>query len=108
MHDALTSGVAMGFAAANTDAGHDSVTDPVSTVINSAPWSVTSTGNVNLHALQNFGYRSLDEMSSIGKHITQTFYGKDIAFSYWNGCSTGGRQGLRLVSTFQVFPSTLI
>jgi hypothetical protein len=33
-------------------------------------------------------------MTVIGKAITEDFYKKPISKSYWNGCSTGGRQGL--------------
>lgn len=72
----------------------------VDTGLTSTSWSLTSPGNVNLHALQNFAYRALDDMTWIAKHIIKTYYGKDIAYSYWNGCSTGGRQGLTLVRLF--------
>lgn len=90
--------VAMGYAAADTNAGHSYIGHPVDTMLTSGSWSLTSPGNVNLHLLQNFAYRALDDMAWIAKHITKTYYGKDIEYSYWNGCSTGGRQGLSLVN----------
>ena len=33
-------------------------------------------------------------MTVIGKAVTESFYGCPASYSYWNGCSTGGRQGL--------------
>lgn len=97
---ALAGGVALGYATADTDAGHNIYGHPAETALSSKSWSLPSPGNVNLHKLQTFGYRSLEELTLIAKAVTKTYYKKDIAYSYWQGCSTGGRQGLTLVCEF--------
>ena len=40
-------------------------------------------------------------MTVVGKALTEAFYGKPARYAYFNGCSTGGRQGL---SEAQRFP----
>src|SRR5260370_12512232 len=39
-------------------------------------------------------------MAVLGKQLVQAFYGQPASRSYWGGCSTGGRQGLRMVQDF--------
>jgi feruloyl esterase len=34
-------------------------------------------------------------MAVITKELARAYYGQDPKFSYWDGCSTGGRQGLK-------------
>ena len=36
----------------------------------------------------------------MGKAATELYYGKDPVYSYWNGCSTGGRQGHMMAQRF--------
>jgi hypothetical protein len=48
----------------------------------------------------DFAYRSEHEMAVIGKQLAQAFYGQLPQYSYWNGCSTGGRQGMRMAQDF--------
>jgi hypothetical protein len=55
---------------------------------------LTSPGNVNWQLLQNFASISLDDMTNLAKQVVKDFYGKAPKYSYWNGCSTGGRQGM--------------
>lgn len=42
----------------------------------------------------DFGHRALHETTVKAKAIVAAFYKKAPAYSYYNGCSTGGRQGL--------------
>src|SRR6185369_11695938 len=39
-------------------------------------------------------YRAVHEMTVQSKSIVTSYYGRGPRLSYWNGCSTGGRQGL--------------
>lgn len=78
-----------GYATAATDAGYHY--DPFSTA---DPWLMASPGNLNYPLLTNFAHRPVHEMTIIGKHVVGEYFGQPPAFSYWSGCSTGGRQGL--------------
>jgi feruloyl esterase len=42
----------------------------------------------------DFSYRAVHEMTVKAKAFMASFYGRTPRLSYWNGCSTGGRQGL--------------
>ncbi|SMQ55423.1 unnamed protein product [Zymoseptoria tritici ST99CH_3D7] len=97
---ALAGGVGMGYATADSDTGHTYNGHPADVALSSTSWAFTGKGNVNLHALQNFGYRALEELTLLAKSVTETYYAKDIAYSYWQGCSTGGRQGLTMAQRF--------
>jgi len=63
----------------------------------------TDTGHIGADAKFAFGhpekmvdyaYRAIHETTVAAKAIVDGFYGAPPRFSYWNGCSTGGRQGL--------------
>ncbi|KAF2109301.1 Tannase/feruloyl esterase [Lophiotrema nucula] len=85
----LTLGPAVegGFAAVSTDAGlSGNLSSPDA-------WALKDNGDVNLGLLTNFASRSVYEATILGKSLSRQFYGKEFR-TYWNGCSTGGRQGL--------------
>ncbi|MDR1727848.1 MAG: tannase/feruloyl esterase family alpha/beta hydrolase [Acidobacteriota bacterium] len=42
----------------------------------------------------DYAYRAVHEMTVRSKSLIEAFYGEKARLSYWNGCSTGGRQGL--------------
>ena len=44
--------------------------------------------------LVDFAYRAVHETVVKSKTLITAYYGKAPKLSYWNGCSTGGRQGL--------------
>lgn len=51
--------------------------------------------------VEDFAYRSVHTGVVVGKRITEHFYASSINHSYYLGCSTGGRQGMK---SAQVFP----
>ena len=81
-----------GWAAVSTDGGSGS--DDLSR-IRDGSWALkdSTTGTLDWNLLHNFASRSLIDQINIGKIITELYYGKAPHHSYWNGCSTGGRQG---------------
>jgi hypothetical protein len=87
--NAPTEALRGGYAAAATDTGH--ATGPMSGI-----FGMLEPGKPNVELQKDFATRSLHMMAVVGKQLVQHFYGRGPAYSYWNGCSTGGRQGLRM------------
>ncbi|WP_394427893.1 tannase/feruloyl esterase family alpha/beta hydrolase [Streptomyces sp. SGAir0957] len=81
----LGNAVKDGYAVTTTDAGVGDVLD--------TSWVLDSTGKVNRTALKNFASRSQHEAAAVGKAAVSGVYGERAAYSYFTGCSTGGRQG---------------
>lgn len=92
MRSALAS---QGYAVATTNAGYDH--DVFGTA---DPWLMKSPGNLDYPLIVNFGHRALHDMAVIAKHIIRDAYGSGPDFSYWQGCSTGGRQGVSIASKY--------
>ena len=59
-----------------------------------------SPGNVNQYLLLDFASVALNDMTVLGKTVTKSYYGIPPKYSYWNGCSTGGRQGLMMAQQY--------
>ena len=93
----LAQAVAAGYTAIDTDAGH---AGGIAASQNLSDWVLTSPGNVNWYLLEDFGSRSLDDMTIIGKSITQNFFGSAPKYSYFSGCSGGGRQALMIAQRY--------
>jgi len=79
-YPALATALAAGYAAAGTDTGHRG---------NTAEFA---TGHPE--KLVDFAYRAVHEMTVAAKGIVAAYYSSGPRYSYWNGCSTGGRQAL--------------
>jgi len=80
-YPALGTALTAGYATASTDTGH-SGGNPA-TFIPGHP-----------EKLIDFSYLTVHEMTVAAKAIIAARYGSEPKYSYWNGCSTGGRQAL--------------
>jgi feruloyl esterase len=87
----VNQGVAAGFAAGSTDAGHDG---------GNANFALDANGHLNWQGIRDFAHVGIHEMTVTGKALTQAMYGVAPRYSYFNGCSTGGRQGLMEVQRY--------
>ena len=93
----MTQAVAAGDVAVGTDAGHEAgqaaSEDP-------SDWALASPGNVNLYLFRDWASRSLHDMAVIAKAVTEDFYASKPKFSYFSGCSGGGRQAMMVAQKY--------
>jgi hypothetical protein len=78
-----------GFAMASTNTGHDASEEPLATF-----------ASHNLQKRIDYAFRAVHVTAVTAKRIAARYYGRPPAFSYWDGCSTGGRQGLMEAQRF--------
>lgn len=71
------------FATAYTDTGHDRRSEPGGTFAYN-----------NFHKLVDYGFRAVHLTVTSAKRIAGDYFKQTPQHSYWDGCSTGGRQGM--------------
>jgi feruloyl esterase len=82
-YGALADAVSSGYAVVATDTGHAGGMGDGTFAFN------------HPEKLTDFGYRAVHEMTVTAKAVALAAYGTAPRLSYWFGCSTGGRQGLK-------------
>jgi len=76
-------------ASASTDTGGDAAKEPLATFAH-----VTPENPHGRRKLVDFAYLSVHNTAVLAKQVIRAYYGKAPRYSYWVGCSTGGRQGM--------------
>jgi feruloyl esterase len=74
----------LGYATAGGDTGHDEETE--------GPGGTFALGHPE--KIVDFAHRAVHEMTATSKKLIDRFYGSAPQFSYFKGCSTGGRQAV--------------
>ena len=85
-HGSMAAALARGYATSSTDTGHTGNT--------------ASFGLGHPEKVVDFGWRSIHEMTVTTKAIVAAHYEEGPRYSYWNGCSAGGRQAMKLAQRF--------
>ncbi|MEX2130903.1 MAG: tannase/feruloyl esterase family alpha/beta hydrolase, partial [Pseudohongiellaceae bacterium] len=78
-----------GFVTASTNTGHDGQREP------GASFAFN-----NDQKLIDYAWRAVDLTAKAAKAIADFYYDRPVSYSYWDGCSTGGRQGLMNAQRF--------
>ena len=77
-----------GAVSASTDTGHSSP--------KLGAFAMNPDGTIDTVLWNDFSQRGIHEMAVKTKALTRAYYGVDATWSYWDGFSTGGRQGHKL------------
>jgi len=79
------SAIRQGYASVASDSGHTSfIPNPLS----------ADFARDNESALELFAYKSVPTVMAVAKQIVSQYYKNHITYSYFEGCSNGGREGL--------------
>lgn len=65
-------------------------------------FALNPNGTLNTPLIDDFSYAGIHDMTVAGKAVTRLYYPSPLRYSYFNGCSTGGREGLKEA---QMFPA---
>ena len=85
-HSHMSLPLSRGYATSSTDTGHAG---------NTASFGLGHPEKVN-----DFGWRSVHEMSEASKALIDAFYSEELNYSYFTGCSAGGRQAMKEAQRF--------
>lgn len=83
----VTRAVDAGYVGSGTDLGHAGA---------SCEAGVEPSGAYDLRFIEDFIRTATEQQVLWAKRIASAYYGTRPAYNYWNGCSTGGRQGYLL------------
>jgi len=89
--------LAMQYAVVSTDAGHDNTIDYDPSAGGTAAFGVDPQARID------YGYNALDQVTQTAKSIINSYYGSNILYSYFVGCSNGGRQGMVVSQRFPTY-----
>jgi hypothetical protein len=85
----VTAATNAGYVGSSTDSGHPAADNPNFAVIQ-------ETHELNEGRLDDFLNESIAQQYQWALKLAHAYYGRKPERNYWNGCSTGGRQGLAL------------
>src|SRR5579864_7207139 len=80
-------GLARGFAVVSTDTGHNGAT-------------FDRTYDVDQQASLDFAQVAVDRVAELAKQIIAHYYGQPARYSYFAGCSTGGREAMLMTQRY--------
>ncbi|TCK84135.1 tannase/feruloyl esterase family alpha/beta hydrolase [Paraburkholderia sp. BL9I2N2] len=81
-----------GYVVSASDHGH--------VILNNGSFAMNPDGTINAVLWQDFAERSMHEMAVKTKALVKAYYGRAQTYAYWDGFSTGGRQGFKIAQKY--------
>ena len=81
----VTSTTDAGYAGSSTDTGHSASLQ--------GTFDLNPDGSLNEGLIDDFAFNGIHEQAIWTRKLVELYYGTGPKYTYWNGCSTGGRQG---------------
>jgi len=85
----ITPGIQLGYATASTDTGHQGSSIDASQMLG------------NLPKKTDYAFRGVHVTAVAAQALTHAFFARSVKFSYFTGCSNGGRQAMMEVQRFR-------
>src|SRR5215831_7829699 len=87
----VTGATNAGYVGSSTDTGHTG---------GSGSFALNPDNTLNWGLINDFAFNGIHAQSVWSKKLVQMYYGMTQKYTYWNGCSTGGRQGHQHAQTY--------
>lgn len=87
----IRNGLDRGFAVVTTDTGHQ------------AQGPFDASFFADQEATLNFSYKANPKVAEVAKPLIQNYYDAEIEYSYFVGCSTGGREGMLMAQRYPLY-----
>jgi poly(3-hydroxybutyrate) depolymerase len=83
----------LGFVGSDTDTGH-------SAGFGAGSFALNPDGTLNWGLIRDYGFNGIHYQAVWSKQLAEMYYGQRPEFSYFSGCSGGGRQAFQLAQTY--------
>jgi len=87
----VTGATNAGYVGSSTDTGHTG---------GSGSFALNPDNTLNWGLINDFAFNGIHAQSVWSKKLVQMYYAMTQKYTYWNGCSTGGRQGHQHAETY--------
>src|SRR5215831_7732111 len=94
----VTGATNAGYVGSSTDTGHTA--PPPVPGSHPGAFALNPDGTLNWGLINDFAFNGIHAQSVWSKKLVQMYYGMTQKYTYWNGCSTGGRQGHQHAQTY--------
>jgi hypothetical protein len=88
----VTGATDAGYVGSSTDTGHSASAG--------GTFALNPDNTLNLGLIRDFAFNGIHQQAIWTRKLTDMYYGRGPKFTYWNGCSTGGRQGHQQAQKF--------
>jgi hypothetical protein len=105
---ATTSATDEGYVGSSTDTGHTTAENGIGPEQRCDFGVIQESHQLNKGMIDDYIYEGVHQQVEWSKTLAKAYYSAPVQRNYWNGCSTGGRQGLALAEHGDEFDGLIV